>query len=1235
MSLLNKLLPASAQARVQAVATSRRTRKWGLGILIFVVLFGLIGFFALPPVIHPQAEKQLSKLLSRPVTIGKVSLNPYTLRLEIDQLHIGERSADTPFVDVRTFIVQASWGSLFRLKPVIGEVYMDAPQVHIVRNDAQSFNFSDLVEQFSKPSAEPPPKPGKPLLFAVHNIHIDNGLIDFQDHLLQQHHVIDQFQFGIPFLANLPSKVDTFVQPFLQARIDGSALQVNGQTKPFNGTFNSDIVVKLDQLDLSQLLSYSPAKLPVLLPSGKLSTNLDLQFAMKEQKPTVQISGTVALDQISLTDAAKQPLFDVAALHIGAIDVEPLHGVIHLSELSIDKPVLNVSRDRAGALNFSKLAASQPSKPAAAAPAPAPAAAPEKPAPLDFSLQKLALNDGAVHFSDQSTAPAASLGIQQLSVSASNVSTLAHQPAQYEVHLASDHGGTISSKGSFTLADSKLAADASIEQLALPMIQPYLAQALSARLDRGNLGLTLSAAVDWSAAPAKINVGPGVLSLDGLRILADKQAKPVAELAHAAAHIERVDVGAHHAELSSVELEGLALDAERGADGAINLTQLVRSSPPTRRAPPRPAAGAAPEAPWTYSIAAVELGKSNITYGDRSTAQPVTLSLSSLQIKLQHVSNDLGKPIELDLSSGFQQKGQLKVHGTVAPQPLKLALQLEGRQLDVAALEPYFAANLNATIASALVGLKGELKLAQEGKALKVHYQGDAGVYQVRMLDKLTSDQFAGWRSLKLTQIKAAYSNTGTDVNVGQITLSEFYGKVLLNSNGRLNLSDFATQQNAPATSLTRAEPAAPGAAPAPAPSPTPTPAPTPAAPDNTAAAAPPVKLNFGHILLHQGKVDYTDNFIKPNFSAHLVSIEGDIGAFGTDSTTPAPIAVQAQLNDNGPVSISGTANPLIKPPFLDLTATTRDVELTNFSAYSIKYAGYPIVKGKLNVDLHYQVDKGQLNANNHIFIDQFTFGDHVDSPSATNLPVRLAISLLKNSRGEIDVNIPVSGSLNDPQISVGSLIWHAFLNLLEKAVTSPFSLLGSAFGGSDELGYVAFQPGSAALSDAETKKLDTLVKALNDRTGIKLDLAGRVDPALDTPGLKQQALERQVKREKLKDVVGKGQSIDIDSVQVAPDEYNKYLERAYSDASIKNKPRNLIGIAKSQTPDEMKKLMLDATTVSEADLTALAQQRAAVAQQWFQGKIDPSRIFLTAPKMDASGISDKGPSTRVEFTLK
>jgi hypothetical protein len=795
-------------------------------------------------------------------------------------------------------------------------------------------------------------------------------------------------------------------------------------------------------------------------------------------------------------------------------------------------------------------------------------------------------------------------------------------------------GGTVSSSGSLILAEGKLDAGAEIEQLSLAAFQPYLANALKARLTQGTAGAKTAIKADWSGPVFGLELGDSTLRLDGLRLAAPQQLKgspdkPLLALDHAAATLRRFNLEERKAELTSVEIEGLAVNAERAGDGSINLLKLAAGGAAAAAKPP-PAAHktAAAEPSWQYSIDSIDLSKSSVAFVDRSQPQPVTVTLSPLQLKVQHFSNDFGKPLQLVASTGFGQKGTVTLSGTLTPAPLQLALQVEGQKLDVAALQPYFTAQLNATVASAQLNLKGDLKLASDNGQVKVHYKGDAGLTNVRMLDKATSDLFAGWSSLALGQIKAAYSSLGTQVDVGKITLDDFYSRVLLNSDGRLNLDQLVIKQNAPTASLTRASTPADTA---PAPAATPAAAPPGAA---AAAAAAPLQMGFGQILLHQGKIDYTDNFIKPNFSAHLINIEGKIGAFGTASTQPAPVSVQATLNENGPVSIDGTINPLVKPAFLDMTATTRDVDLSSFSSYSLKYAGYPIVKGKLNVDLHYQLDHNKLNADNHLFLDQFTFGDHVDNTTATGLPVSLAISLLKNSRGEIDVDIPVSGSLDDPQFSVGSLIWHAFVNLIEKAVSSPFSLLAGAFGGSEELGYVAFDAGSATLSASEATKLDTLSKALADKPGVKLDLTGRADPALDTPGLKQASLDRQVKGEKIKDLTGKGESVDIDSVTLDPGEYDKYLQRAYADANIK-KPRNFIGIAKTIPTEQMKQMLLDNAQVTDADLTDLAEHRTNIVQRWFAGKVDPGRIFAVASKIDAGGITDKGPSTRVQFTLK
>ncbi|MEK7925977.1 DUF748 domain-containing protein, partial [Burkholderia contaminans] len=787
--------------------------------------------------------------------------------------------------------------------------------------------------------------------------------------------------------------------------------------------------------------------------------------------------------------------------------------------------------------------------------------------------------------------------------------------------------------------------------LALPALQPYLGEATRARVLDGTLAATVNAKADWGKTPLAAQVADSTVSLKSLKIATPDAKAPAIVLPDASAKIAKVDVATRIAEIASVDASGLALDVQRLKDGKIDLAALAEPAQASvpKRTVARKAEAAAPS--WHYRIDALNVKDASANFTDLSTPRPVKLAIKPLDLSVQKISDDMTRPLPVQLKATLNRKGSLNVTGDVTAQPLKLGLKINGNRLDAAAFEPYFGSALNATIASALLNAQGNLTFAQVKDAPRATYRGDVALVDVRMLDKATSDPFAGWRSLALTNLKANYDEKGTDVDAARVTFSNFYGRVLLDAQGRLNLKDVVAKETGPAQSLTRdaskgepvplspgvTPPAAARAASAAAAQQASAPATASATVVVKAATPPqnPVRMHFGELLLQNGRVTYTDNFIKPNYTANLIAIKGTVGAFGTDSTTSAPVDVAANLAGNGPISIKGSVNPLIEKPALDLTATAHDIELTNLTPYSAKYAGYPITKGKLNVDLHYELANDQLKANNHIFIDQLTFGDHVENDTATRLPVKLAISLLKNTRGQIDVNLPVSGSLSNPEFSVGGLIWRAVLNLIAKAVTSPFSLLAHAFGGGGEdLGYVEFAPGSYQLDDAQQKKLDTVVKMLTEKPSIRLDLIGRVDPAKDTSGLGDAYVERLVRQQKLKDVIGQGESIDPMSVKVEPAEYSKYLTRAYKAADFK-KPRNVIGLQKTLPDADMKKALAEHAPADDNALRALAQQRAQAVRQYLDGKIDSSRMFIVAPKLDAKGIDDKGATTRVDFGLQ
>ena len=331
--------------------------------------------------------------------------------------------------------------------------------------------------------------------------------------------------------------------------------------------------------------------------------------------------------------------------------------------------------------------------------------------------------------------------------------------------------------------------------------------------------------------------------------------------------------------------------------------------------------------------------------------------------------------------------------------------------------------------------------------------------------------------------------------------------------------------------------------------------------------------------------------------------------------------------------------NPFAAKSYLDLEAEVQGIELTSFSTYSGKYAGYAIERGKLSLFLKYKIENNQLVADNRVFLDQLTFGDSVESASATKLPVTLAVSLLKNRKGEIDINLPISGSLDDPEFSVGGIVVKVIVNLFVKAVTSPFALLGSLFGGGEELAYVEFDYGYAALSVPMQERMKTLAKALDDRPALKIELAGRIDTERDREGLKRALMEQRVKAKRLEELGRQGKDAgSVDDVEVDAKDYPRYLERAYR-AEKFPKPRNLVGMVKELPVEEMEKLMMANMKADDEALRDLAGRRARKVSEWLtqEGKIPGERVFILQPNLNAKEgpQNDKAKESRVDFALK
>ncbi len=1153
---------------------SRKLVGWVAGL---VAAFAAVGFLAVPPIAKSKLEQALSQALHRPVSVQAVRVNPFVPSLTVRGLAVRERQGDALFAGFDELYVNAAWTSLFRLAPVVDEVTLVKPQVHVVRNADRSYNVQDLIDEImARPKSDaPPPR------FALFNIRLVDGSVDFDDRAEGEKHAVTALDVGIPFISSLAAHADVKVLPQVSANVNGARFVLAGDTLPFSESRATHLKLDLDGFDLTRLADYLPFEPRAKLRSALLDTRLVVVFEQGGRAPQVKLRGAAALRNVALADAQDRPAIAWKRLALELNELEPLAPRIDVKALELDGVELQVRRDKSGALNLAQLGPARSEKASGGGP------------PLALKVDRLAVKIDKLRFTDETTRPAFETSLEEAQLAATGVDLAKGKRSEWTLAARTEAGEAI--RAAAALVADPLGAEGRVDiaGASLKRYQPYVAQASDARIDDGKLDLGLA----FSFANGELKLADVALALEAVRLRLPNEKEPFVRIGSLEARGGRADLAARTLALGEVTANELALNVHREKDGILNLSRLARPAKGDEKAGGKP---------WRIDLTRASLARGALSFEDLALAEPVKVRITPIQLKAERLSTAKGERGNISMRATVDKTGSLAASGTLALEPLSARLRVEARSIGVVPAQRYIDDKVHFAIVSGALSAKGALSLdLPPGGPLKASYRGDLGITDFASIDKRSTQDLLKWKVLSLAALD--FELEPMRVSLDEISLSDYYARIILSPEGRLNLQDLVVASESP-------------------------PAPAPA---GTEKSLPP-NVRIGKIALAGGNVNFSDFFIKPNYSADLAGVGGTVTEMTPDKA--GEVDLRGKLDNAAPVEILGRVNPLGANLFLDMKAAATDIELPPLSAYSVKYAGYNIQRGKLSLKVKYLIENRKLSAENQIYLDQLTFGERVESPTATKLPLTLAIALLKDRKGVIDINLPISGSLDDPQFSLGGVIVKVVVNLIVKAVTAPFALLGSLFGGGgEELAYVEFAPGSAALAAAEAPKLKKLATALTERPGLKLDIAGRAAPDADREGLRHAAIDAKVRAQKFNDLRRAGDApASVAAVKVEPAEYEKYLRRAYGEEKFA-KPRNMIGLAKDLPVPEMEKLMLEHTQVADDELRMLANERAQSAKEWLitQGKVPAERVFVVAPKLTAEGIEDKGSATRADFGLK
>jgi Domain of Unknown Function (DUF748) len=866
------------------------------------------------------------------------------------------------------------------------------------------------------------------------------------------------------------------------------------------------------------------------------------------------------------------------------------------AEIRLTNPFVRVERDASAQLNLMALAGPND----AAAPVDEPAG----PVPRVL-VQHFVLQGGRADVVDRAARTPLETSIGPINIAIDGLTTLPDRVGAQEVNFDTERGGHVKWTGNVAFEPFRSEGHATLSSAPLAKLSAYLPAELALVIADGAATMNfdysvsrppegLTAAVRnfaFELRDLKVDrTGAGeqnptnLMSLDALRVGGGELAWPQRTIA-----------------VAEVALEAPSIALSRAADGRFVWEQLMASTVPSEAGAPLEsvaAAPAAPEAPssaaealpWSVNLARLSIADGVMKFTDQSNTPAADFGVSALNASLESVSlnDDAAFPLHVDFT--VDGGGKVAANGTLTLLPalrVDVAAEVTGVALPLA--QPYVAAATNVVIEAGTLDLKGQLVSTPDES---LAFDGVIGVQDLNVLGEATDARLIGWKQLTLDGL--AVRLDAAHAEIASVALDEPYGRVHIAKDGTLNLAR-VLRPDEPAQGQASGDPVPAAEAP--------TAETTPAA--ETTAEQKPWSMKVGRFRMRNGATDYRDENLPIPFAVAIHTLNGEMGAFDATSRSTTKLKLEGQVGEFGIARITGNLQPLDVTKNSTVDAYFENISMPDASPYAIRFAGHKIGSGKLDLKMSYRLEDGRLNGQHDIVLRDFALGEKVDYPDALNLPYGLLISLLKGPDGNIDVELPVEGDLNDPTFRIGGVIAKALVNLLTKIVTSPFRLLGSlvGLGASEQFDQVGFPPGRADLAPPEREKIAKLAQALVQRPQLILHVPGVLDPVADAAALREaQVTERVEAAVAGGDQAARRKVLEQMIVATIPGEPLAGLEEQFTVAAVEGQPATLDELAYL---NELQGRLIAAEPLAPDALASLAAQRGAAVRDSVLG--DPA----------------------------
>jgi len=694
---------------------------------------------------------------------------------------------------------------------------------------------------------------------------------------------------------------------------------------------------------------------------------------------------------------------------------------------------------------------------------------------LPLSIAHLEIQEAKGKFSDVRGEKPFHLDVGPLHYSVNNLHFAKDNLSVHALKLALSNQEKINLQSSLSLNPLRFHGELNITRFHLPLIYDYVTPRFLATLSGGYVSAHIPFTIDVSSQTPHVAIDKAQLQIEELSYQ-DPSSQQILKIPSLA--LNDIDFRWPEATLSmnTLTLTKPFVSVVLEKEYALNLTKLFTPkeiSKTTEKENTSP-----PSTPFRAVLGHVNIQEGSIDIVDRNAKNSKTV-LSNLSITTDTLSSDMNQSIHYVISSAIDKASSLSLKGSFHPQKYLLDMNVDAKKIDLSKVQPYLEPYVNITLAKGLLSSQSTLSM-NFAKTFSLLFKGDASINSL-VINDASKAALLSWDTLNLSQI--VYGTHPSSLHVKKIALSKPYVNLDIKKDKSTNFS-----------SLTKESPKAPAKKKA------------------SPSKEKPMEIIIGDVVLKGGSADFKDASLPIPFATLIHHLNGSFSTFNTKSSKPSRLNLEGKVDKYGYAKIGANLLPLDFKNHSNLKILFKNIDMPSLTPYSGKFVGYAIAKGKLSMDLSYKIKQGKMEGDNKINLDSLTLGEKIESEEATNLPLGFAIAVLKDSKGQIDIDLPVSGDLNDPDFKYGALVWKAIGNLLGSIITSPFSLLGSMLGIETEtLKSIDFAGGEFELIASEEEKMEQYKQILDKKPELKLTITPSFNEVLDTLSLQEKALNTQI----------------------------------------------------------------------------------------------------------------------------